>query len=439
MIVQCEHCQTKYRIADDKVKGKGVKVRCAKCENVFTVTPPENGIQAPAAAPPAPEQPATSQPEPMTDVTDGTGSPAPGHLEGGTRKLPESPSLPPLDTPQETDLSREVPGPGDTLPDDQTWEEHLQKPPVGELGDSGDTGAHRPAHEMDDGGLASQSVDPAEPSNGGDFQIEATLRDEPSTGSDPFGINESAGLPPLTQDADQDGEWGNIPIDDQEAPGAGENDLGLAGESGYVPPPPVPMEETMEQELHDHMSEPLPGASTVPAYEPETRSSGGGKKMLVFLVLLAALGGGGYLAYPTVMEMIQARTQQPEGTLTPANIQVKVLNRTDGKIIYSVRGEVRNESEGNVGLIQVEAQFRNANGDVLAQTTSYCGNVFEEKDLINSDLNILQSELQNELGQSLSNSSLSPGQALPFLVILDNPPSGIQKVTVTISSFKETT
>jgi len=40
MIVQCEACQTKFRLADEKVKPGGTKVRCSKCKEVFTVMPP---------------------------------------------------------------------------------------------------------------------------------------------------------------------------------------------------------------------------------------------------------------------------------------------------------------------------------------------------------------------------------------------------------------
>jgi predicted Zn finger-like uncharacterized protein len=37
MIIQCEQCQTKFRLDDSKIKENGVKVRCAKCRHVFTV------------------------------------------------------------------------------------------------------------------------------------------------------------------------------------------------------------------------------------------------------------------------------------------------------------------------------------------------------------------------------------------------------------------
>ena len=50
MIVQCEACQTRFRLADEKVKPGGTKVRCSKCKEIFTVTLPEPEPQAPEEA-----------------------------------------------------------------------------------------------------------------------------------------------------------------------------------------------------------------------------------------------------------------------------------------------------------------------------------------------------------------------------------------------------
>lgn len=40
MIIQCEECSTRFRLADEKVKPSGTKVRCSKCRHIFTVMPP---------------------------------------------------------------------------------------------------------------------------------------------------------------------------------------------------------------------------------------------------------------------------------------------------------------------------------------------------------------------------------------------------------------
>ena len=37
MVVQCDSCQSKFRIADEKVTDRGVRVRCTSCKNVFQV------------------------------------------------------------------------------------------------------------------------------------------------------------------------------------------------------------------------------------------------------------------------------------------------------------------------------------------------------------------------------------------------------------------
>ena len=50
MIVECAQCQTKFKIADEKITPKGVKVRCSKCKNMFVVKP--EGVEPPAEKPP---------------------------------------------------------------------------------------------------------------------------------------------------------------------------------------------------------------------------------------------------------------------------------------------------------------------------------------------------------------------------------------------------
>lgn len=40
MIIQCDRCGTKFRLDDSRITGKGVRVRCTKCQNVFMAVPP---------------------------------------------------------------------------------------------------------------------------------------------------------------------------------------------------------------------------------------------------------------------------------------------------------------------------------------------------------------------------------------------------------------
>ncbi|MDF1563699.1 MAG: zinc-ribbon domain-containing protein, partial [Deltaproteobacteria bacterium] len=37
MIIQCDKCKARFKLADDKISPKGVRVRCTKCEHTFVV------------------------------------------------------------------------------------------------------------------------------------------------------------------------------------------------------------------------------------------------------------------------------------------------------------------------------------------------------------------------------------------------------------------
>jgi predicted Zn finger-like uncharacterized protein len=54
----CDKCQTKYSIADEKVRGKVLKIRCKKCDNVIVLreAPAPAPVAAPVAAPSAAAQ-----------------------------------------------------------------------------------------------------------------------------------------------------------------------------------------------------------------------------------------------------------------------------------------------------------------------------------------------------------------------------------------------
>jgi predicted Zn finger-like uncharacterized protein len=48
VVVQCPSCQTRFRVADEKVSDRGVRVRCSNCKNVFSVK--KSGVTETAAS-----------------------------------------------------------------------------------------------------------------------------------------------------------------------------------------------------------------------------------------------------------------------------------------------------------------------------------------------------------------------------------------------------
>jgi predicted Zn finger-like uncharacterized protein len=78
----CERCQTKYSIADEKVRQKILKIRCKTCENVITVREQMPGASAEAG-------PAPTPPPPPSPPAGAKGRPAEWHLAvNGTEEGP---------------------------------------------------------------------------------------------------------------------------------------------------------------------------------------------------------------------------------------------------------------------------------------------------------------------------------------------------------------
>ncbi len=85
MIIKCDKCGAKFKMADSKLKPSGVKVRCSKCKSVFLVQGPSGGAvekEQPAAQPsfpPLPDRPekpvagVSTRGESIDSVADETG------------------------------------------------------------------------------------------------------------------------------------------------------------------------------------------------------------------------------------------------------------------------------------------------------------------------------------------------------------------------------
>src|SRR5689334_13264923 len=74
MKITCQSCQAKYTIADEKVVGKTVKIKCKKCGAAIVV----NANDPSAAADPHGHAPETEEDDGATRVFSGEGDPAAG-------------------------------------------------------------------------------------------------------------------------------------------------------------------------------------------------------------------------------------------------------------------------------------------------------------------------------------------------------------------------
>ncbi|HTA21497.1 MAG TPA: zinc-ribbon domain-containing protein [Polyangia bacterium] len=99
----CDRCQTKYSIADDKVRGKVLKVRCKTCQNVITVreagAKPSVGGLAPVRTSQQPSAPMSTLGESHEDPSERTAiaaSPLGLMADVAQGRRPTPPPPPPL-------------------------------------------------------------------------------------------------------------------------------------------------------------------------------------------------------------------------------------------------------------------------------------------------------------------------------------------------------
>jgi len=433
LIVQCNQCEAKYRIADEKISGLGVRVRCAKCDNVFTVKPeaapaeetpaavetalvgPANGdneTQPDPPAPPPPEDPAPEQRQVSEDpASEEEPEPQPEPESGSEDPVPE-------EEPEQQfseglgDLGS-FSGPGGTPGMDSTPPEE-EKDPLPELTD-GDQALGRP-----EGEFIKQDDGPAE-----SYQAPVQLTDESPTN----GPGMDWGNIALDSPQDEDRTDTNMDLTPPSPLGTPEPDTAPSLDAGLAPPDPF------------HEESALPPRETTTASRaaaPSPPAKKGGKGM-IFLLVIALLAGGGYFIYPKALQLMKSGNPADEGTLLVQEIVVGTVKQKGGILLAVVRGKIRNDSSSSKGMIQVQGTFKGPDGRALAESVSFCGNTFTDGELAASSLETIRSALANELGQSLSNSSLRPGETVPFLIVLENPPNQIKEVTVTVKNWSSTT
>jgi len=92
VIASCPQCQTRYRLAREKIGPQGARIRCSQCQTIFRVqAPPEGSPPTPPEAKPSPlAKPAAAPAAPAAKPTPAVARPAP---------VPPPPPAPPKPLP----------------------------------------------------------------------------------------------------------------------------------------------------------------------------------------------------------------------------------------------------------------------------------------------------------------------------------------------------
>lgn len=481
MVIQCSSCDTRFKIADDKVKAGGVKVRCSKCKEVFTVLPPEeepaatveeSQIEAPVISEPSPgdlsdlnasfaaESAQDSSDEQSSDLDD---------VDWGSLNSDKSE----VSVDESDDSSAEVSSSdfsfGDddsadtTTVDDFSFDDEETSPATTD--EEEDTFSFGSGIESDDDALGFDepvgegakdefSFDEGPAATGGadDFDWDGSGSAETAVEDEGFGFEESA-------PADDNLDFSSLEMAEDEV------STPLEVEAPQIKTAPV-------QESMPSMDDARPASVKGPQKSGvKGRGSRKGKKakqkggplrsfLTILLLLLLVVGGGLYglqqtgfwsgnleelpdVDYVTAGQTAWDRAMlevnklvgnevalQPVGSITVTEMNGKYIQNDDAGTLFVIKGKIRNDYTSNRSAIAVQGILYDTAGSPVNQQKVYCGNSIDDKILSTAKFAEIQVRGSNEFGDSLSNLDVAPGAFLPFTIVFNNLPENLSEYNV---------
>jgi predicted Zn finger-like uncharacterized protein len=393
MIIQCPHCQSRFKLATEKIKPGGTKVRCTKCKSIFIVSP--------------------------SDKSSGDYS---GEAENFDPKDDRAGSYGTSDASDK--------GSAFTSQDYSAFGENAD-------------------FFSDDFG---RDFDAAEFFNSGDGETEFFLNGEPAESSREPAEEES--LSGSDQDEPSALEFGEDLLHDRageesaagaesppyEVPGARKPLLVLAEED----PPAVDFAGHSGPEAGSRKVLQLPlDPAPPPAAVQRKRASKGLVLLLVMaLALLGVLGyqySQGRLAGLSVyLRQLQGRPEVPvvAGKLVPLELSgYYVENKLEGRL-FVVQGQVVNEFTEARASIAVVGLVYDRQGAVIARQAAYCGSPMRKSQLRSQPFARMEERMNNEFGEALANINVEPKKAIPFTIVFRDLPAEVAEFGVQVVDSK---
>ncbi|MFQ5585443.1 MAG: zinc-ribbon domain-containing protein [Thermodesulfobacteriota bacterium] len=457
MIIQCDECKTRFRLDDSKVTGRGVRVKCTKCQNLFVVTPPETEEE--------PDQRAEETFEPSF-----AGETPPGEKEvgegdlGGEAKEAEEGIAPPFDT--------EAQPPEEEKGEEPTWEDAF-----GEAGTSeGEEKEEGPSWEGDfgveegpegEGGFdfgggtadADEGVEGGEEKSFGEGEEPSEWGIGPmpeETSSEKGGGEGEAGEPGLAEPTAEE-EFTFATEESTEPPSPGEEESGFGftpeqekegveygetteAEGGEIAASPV---ETVTEELPQppQVEEEREGAPSeefiveeeeeeVRAETAEGTAARGSKTKILLLIFLIVIGAAFY--FTGGVDKITGLIGSKEGAVQQKPLDIVKLksypleNPNLGGI-FIIEGRILSLSDKPVPVKGIKGVLFNKEGRQVAAKVVSPGRVVSAKTLTS----ISKADLEKRFRGKTSAQIPSKG-SVPFMIVFQKDIKGLDEYTVEI-------
>lgn len=458
MIIQCDHCSAKFRMDDAKLANGPVKVRCAKCKEVFVVgreEPPTEAEQAPSAAVPPPS-PAASVDFPQETFSEGSDFSFDQEQPSVNAAAEPSPAADEFDW-KDTPLSVESPGAtAEFAPSSFETAAPAAVPAQATAADSdndfdfgdinlqaslpeGKPSSQEPAQEdfsIDFGEVSFAATPAASP--GTDESFTGTANADFSFDSSPAADSSAAAASDdflLSFDTDQSAEP-KAAAGGSEEVNFGDFSFGEMAEEAKEDQGATAAElPPAEKNLGAVQFQAAPDDELVPTSLASRKKSASRFPLFLILgaiVLVVTLAGSGvyFFGGPKAFSKIglgflvdwYAEKGPEEGNITIRNIVASYVMNGSGGELFVVRGEAVNNFKKPRASVQVKVSILGPGGAVLASKSAFCGNSLSNEQLATLPLAKIEEAMNNQFGDSLANLGVKPGSAIPFVVAVSAVP-----------------
>ena len=463
MIIQCEKCQTRFRLDDSRVKDKGVKVRCTKCKHVFRVqkeVPEEESLSQQFAARAVLDAPFDSETPGVSsasNIADDFSSLETSNFDDSTTLIEPDDFLVAVgeditgsavkssDVVGDVDFSSFDFGECNTEPD-STIRSTLS------LDDFTDAKAESakalPLKEapqgldFSDDDMFGEAVQNTPEASGEaitfDFEGDNSFAESMDmSGKDTS--RKSGTLFSLSTPVDTSFNLGEIDFGDELTSVAVQQvnpeDLKPSQEVLFAPiaeaKDKIVGDETFKQSFpevgSDHGQNELPPLSISSRRKPNPFF--GAVVGAMSLMVIAIVGYLGYLAYSSSSTSKEIGVQE-SGKITVKGVKSVFIDNDQAGELLVISGEALNEYSAQRAALQVKVTVFDSAGQSIASKSAYGGNPLTEDQLESLPMDKIESAMANQFGDSLANMEVGSGKSIPFVVVLANLPKGAKDFAV---------
>ncbi len=224
-------------------------------------------------------------------------------------------------------------------------------------------------------------------------------------------------------------------------------------ENPSAPPPAEPVEDEVADRDVGQVTEGVPGGDVMSESENEAGPTASGKGILkktavaVFLLLLvlgvvvwlmpevltAALPGGSYIARYFGI----GSPGHPAGPgIDLVDVRDRYVKNWLAGDMMVIGGTAVNRNAYPVSKLRVKGTLLDAEGRVVAEAHSYCGNTPTDEDLTKLTVKEILDKLSLEAGSDAPNMNIAPGGRTPFITVFVDPPKTAVEYIVEVVSVE---